>query len=108
MKEVDLRRLHRGVGITVAIFIILQAGSGFVLSLGGLHIASTHAHEEAFNTGHAQEQGERLWQDALEFIHLGGGIIGTIYRLLLGLGIVAVAVSGSMIFFKIRARSKRR
>jgi uncharacterized iron-regulated membrane protein len=108
MKEADLRRWHRTMGIIVAAFIILQAGSGFVLSLGGLPIASTHAHEEAYNTGHAHEEGQLLWQDALVYIHLGGGIIGTIYRLLLGLGIVVVAVSGSMIFFKARARSKRR
>ena len=96
------------MGIIVAAFIILQAGSGFLLSLGGLPILRTHAHEETYRPGHAQEEGERLWQDALELIHLGDGIIGTIYRLLLGFGIVATAVSGGTIFFKIRARSKRR
>ena len=97
MRESDLRRLHRAVGIKVAILVILQAGSGFVLSLGGLPIASTHAHEE----------GESVWHDALEFIHLGGGIVGTIYRLLLALGIVVMAVSGGMIFFSVRARKKK-
>jgi hypothetical protein len=107
MKEADLRRWHRTMGIIVAAFIILQAGSGFLLSLGGLPILRTYAHEATYSPGHAQEEGEWLWQDALDFIHLGGGIIGTIYRLVLGFGIVVVAVSGSMIFFKIRARSKR-
>jgi len=107
MKEADLRSLHRAVGIIVAVFIIFQAGSGFVLSLGGLPIGSTDAHEEALNTGHAHEEGESVWHDALEFIHLGGGIVGTIYRLLLGLGIVATAVSGGMIFFSVRARKKK-
>ena len=80
MKEADLRSLHRTVGIIVAVFIIFQAGSGFVLSLGGLPIGSTHAHEEALNTGHAQEEGESVWHDALEFIHLGGDIVGTFYE----------------------------
>jgi hypothetical protein len=32
MKEVDLRRWHRRPGIIVALFIILQTGSGFLLS----------------------------------------------------------------------------
>jgi hypothetical protein len=108
MREADLRRWHRSMGIIVAAFIILQVGSGFLLSLGGLPILRTYADQETYSSGHAQGEGERLWQDALDFIHLGGGIVGATYRLLLGLGIVVVAVSGSMIFFKIRARSKRR
>jgi len=91
----------------VALFIILQAGSGFFLSLGGLPIPHTHAHEEIYGRGSAQEQSGSLWHDALEFAHPGGGIIGTVYRLLLGLGIVVTAVSGGMIFFKIRARSRK-
>ena len=108
MREADLRRWHRSMGIIVAAFVILQAGSGFLLSLGGLPILRTYAHGETYSPGHAQEEGERLWQDALDFIHLGGGIVGTTYRLLLGLGIVLTALSGGTIFFKIRARSKRR
>jgi hypothetical protein len=108
MREADLRRWHRSMGIIVAAFVILQAGSGFLLSLGGLPIIRTYVHEETYSPGHAQEEGEWLWQDALEFVHLGGGIIGTIYRLLLGFGIVLTALSGGTIFFKVRALSKRR
>lgn len=107
MKEADLRSLHRAVGIIVAVFIIFQAGSGFVLSLGGLPIGSTHAHEESYSSAQTHEEGESVWHDALEFIHLGGGIVGTIYRLLLGLGIIVMAVSGGMIFFSIRTRKKK-
>jgi hypothetical protein len=108
MKEADLRRWHRTMGIIVAAFIILQAGSGFLLSFDGLPILRTYAYEGNYSPGHAEGEGESHLQDALQFIHLGGGILGTTYRLLLGLGIVVVAVSGSMIFFKARARSKRR
>jgi hypothetical protein len=108
MKEADLRRWHRALGIIVALFIILQAGSGFFLSLSDLSASRTHGHEETYGTGHAQEEGDSLWHDALGFVHLGGGTIGTVYRLLLGFGIVVTAVSGGMIFFKIRARSKKR
>jgi uncharacterized iron-regulated membrane protein len=97
MKESDLRRWHRALGIIVAVFLILQAGSGFVLSLNGLSILHTNAHEE----------GESLWYMSLEFIHRGGGTPGTIYRLAVGLSMLVMAVSGSVIFFKIRARSRK-
>jgi len=108
MKELDYRKWHRAIGIIVALFIILQAGSGFLLSLGGVSIPHTHAHEEVYRTGPDQEEGNSLWHDALEFIHHGGGIIGTTYRLLLGIGIVVMAVSGGMIYFKVSVRSKKR
>ena len=97
MKESDLRRWHRTLGIIVAVFVIFQAGSGFVLSLNGLSIPRTHAHEE----------GESLWHMSLEFIHRGGGTPGTIYRLAVGLSLLVMAVSGSMLFSKVRARSRK-
>ena len=107
MKEVDLRKWHRTIGIIVALFIVLQGGSGFLLSLNDLPAPRIHTHEEAYSTGHDHEEGDSLWHDALEFVHLGGGTIGTVYRLLLGFGIAVTAVSGGMLFFKIRARSKK-
>jgi multidrug transporter EmrE-like cation transporter len=33
-------------------------------------------------------------------------LVGTAYRLLVGIGIIGMAISGCMIFFKIRARSR--
>jgi hypothetical protein len=38
----------------------------------------------------------------------GGGIIGTMYQLLLGFGTIVISVTGSMIFFRVKARSKKR
>ena len=107
MKEVDLRRWHRAIGIIAVLFIILQAGSGFLISLSQLSVPHTPAHENTYSTGHAHEEGDSLWHDALVFVHLGGGIIGIIYRILLGIGIVMMAVSGSTILFKARARSRK-
>jgi hypothetical protein len=46
MREADLRRWHRTMGIIVGAFIILQVGSGFLLSLGGLSILRAYADEE--------------------------------------------------------------
>ena len=107
MKEVGLRRWHRGLGIIVALFIILQTGSGFLLSLGELSVPHTHAHEGAYAPGHDHKEGESSWHKALEFIHYGGSTAGTIYRLVIGISLLAMAVSGSTIFFKMRARFRK-
>lgn len=108
MKEVDIRKWHRIIGIIVAIFIILQAGSGFILSLGGLPIPRTHAYEETYGAEYADEEGDSLWHDALEFVHLGGGVFGAVYRIVVGMALLMMAVTGGMIFFKVRVRSKKR
>jgi uncharacterized iron-regulated membrane protein len=108
MKEADLRKWHRTMGIIVALFIILQAGTGLFLSLSDLPVPRNHAHEEAYSTGHDHEEGESLWDDALGFIHHGGGVFSAVYRIVVGMALLMMAVTGSMIFFRIRARSKKR
>ena len=88
MQEVELRQWHRTMGIILALFILLQATSGammaleFFLNLPGLFGPLTR-------------------------LHFGGGALGHIYRIILGLGVMGMATSGSLIYFKIRARSKK-
>jgi hypothetical protein len=141
MKESNLRKFHRNMGISLVVFIVLQAGSGFLISTSELSAPHSHAHEkqahekapepavvsshanevheeavvsplsneeheETVMPSNAHEEEESLWHESLEFVHHGAGPIGTIYRLLAGFGILGMAVSGSMIFFKIRARSR--
>ena len=108
MKEMDLRKWHRTIGITAALFIILQTGSGFLLSLGDLSVAHTHANEEAYTTSHAHEDVESSWHEVLEFIHRGGSTAGVIYRIAMGICLLVMVVTGSMIFFKVRARSGKK
>ena len=47
MKESDLRKWHRRMGIGLALFIIFQAGSGLLLSLGQIVTTHSHAHTES-------------------------------------------------------------
>jgi hypothetical protein len=88
MTEADLRKGHRTMGIMLALFIILQAGSGammaleFFLNLPGLF-------------------------GPLTKLHFGGGGLGHIYRTILGLGTLGMAVSGSLIYLKIRGRAHK-
>ena len=107
MKESNLRRWHRNLGILLALFIILQAGSGFLISLSGLSMPHSHANDGNHTPSLTHEEEEGVWHEGLEFLHHGAGRAGAIYRILLGIGLVLMAVSGSMIFFKIRARTRK-
>jgi hypothetical protein len=108
MKEVNLRAWHRRIGIILALFIILQAGSGFLITLGDLIPSTSPDTEHAVAVTTVDEEEEHFWDEALEFIHFGAGAAGALYRILLGAGVLWMAVSGGLIFFRIRARSKKR
>ncbi len=88
MNEADLRKWHRTMGIILALFIFLQAASGammaleFLLNFPGI-------------------------SGPLTKLHFGGGPLGHIYRIFLGLGVMGMATSGSLIYLKIRARTRK-
>jgi hypothetical protein len=88
MNEAYLRTWHRRMGIILAFFIFLQASSGLMLNLEDLFEITAMTR----------------WSKVL---HLGGGDIGTIYRTLLGLGLLGMAFSGSLIFYKIWQRTRK-
>jgi hypothetical protein len=103
MKERDLIKWHRNVGIVLAPLLVLQAISGVFLSADWL-------------LGYHQRVGEAireipsliwLWDKILVEIHYGLRIPGAIEHIVLGIGLVWVTVSGFMIFLNTRARKKR-
>ncbi len=107
MKEADLRKLHRTMGIIFAAFIILQAGSGLLISVGELFVSHSHAHEDSIIPHVDKEDGEsQLRHGIIGLVHHGAGPIGGIYRIVLSLGLLGMAVSGTRIFLMIRARRK--
>jgi hypothetical protein len=108
MKEVNLRKWHRRIGIILALFVILQAGSGLLIGLGDLSPSQTHAHSEPAVSSGGHEEAESPWHEALEFIHHGAGSAGALYRIIIGIGILWMAISGGLIFFQTRARSTKR
>jgi hypothetical protein len=105
MNEKDLRKWHRRMGITLAILIIIQAGTGILLTLGSLTADHNDTHSEQPAQQNASQSHESEWEEAMEFIHHGAGGVGFVYRLIVGFGVLGMAVSGSYIFFKIRSRS---
>jgi len=88
MTEANLRQWHRTMGIILALFIFLQAASGALMAL-----------EMLLNLPGLSSP--------LTKLHYGGGPLGHIYRILLGVGLMGMAVSGSLIYLKIRARTRK-
>lgn len=89
MNEADLRKWHRTMGITLALFLFLQGATGAMLSLEKL----LDLHELL---------------GLLRDLHFGGGLPGQVYRVILGLGLMGMATSGTLIYLKIRARTHRK
>jgi uncharacterized iron-regulated membrane protein len=89
MDEAYLRKWHRTMGIILAFFIFLQAASGAMMAFE--HALDAHG---LFGV--------------LTSIHYGGGFLGNLYRVILGLGLMGMATSGTLIYLKIRARTKKR
>jgi hypothetical protein len=87
MNEASLRKWHRTMGIIVALFLFLQAGTGTWVALDTLFQVPT------------------LY--SITRRHTAGGSLGDLYRIVLGLGTMAMAVTGTLIYLKIRARMKK-
>ncbi len=88
MDEAYLRKWHRTMGIILAFFIFLQAASGAMMAL---ELALNYTGLFGVLTG----------------LHFGGGSWGHLYRILLGLGLMGMAASGTLIYFKIQARMRK-
>jgi hypothetical protein len=111
MKEAIIRKWHRRMGITLALFIILQAVSGIILTLDWFETSPSHTHiegmnksDEVSNSSHAS-QGEATWYEAIELAHHGTSSTMKGYRILLGIGLVGMVLSGSTLFYKIKKRA---
>jgi hypothetical protein len=131
MNQLYLRKLHKTIGVVLAFFIFLQAGSGLFLSFAVNH---SHAHTDAVTTLdkheeepismveeraiepekdvavvreteaviHDHEDETEDSQSMLQSIHHGGGFVGSIYRIILASGFLFMAFSGSLIFYLTR------
>ncbi|OIP87252.1 MAG: hypothetical protein AUK24_09765 [Syntrophaceae bacterium CG2_30_49_12] len=106
-KESDLRKWHRVLGISLVLFVIMQAGSGLLITIDELGTGGSHSqvHSESIS-GIDAEGEESPWSEVLKFVHHRDGLWGFVYRILVGTGTLGMAITGSMIFMRIRARKK--
>ena len=86
MKEKNLRQGHRITGIIIAFFIILQSATGLMLSIENLL--------------------GKYWGGIIHDTHYRFNHIGDVYRIILGICLLWMAVSGIIIYIKIRVRAK--
>ncbi len=98
MKDIRLNTLHRYVGIAIAPFMVIQTLSGLLLDFG---LFRRGAGEEGTPVSRAS------WDLLLVKVHFGPGWLGDAYHLLLGAGIVWMALSGWILYLRVR-RSRRR
>lgn len=129
MKEANLRKLHRYSGLILAIFIVFQVGTGLLMSVKQLMVPGD-VHEHVAPSAHQEPGGEiesrdiqghdKVSQHATTWnwvkdtagsnvmtIHHGGGLLGQIYRILLGTGILFQTAVGILIFLRIRSRARK-
>ncbi len=91
MKEVGVRKFHRLLGIIVVWFLAGQVLTGVGLTALGLAPGSSPSQLDSI----------------LSVLHFGWPPLGGIYRIILGLATLAQGISGIIIFFLIRARTKK-
>lgn len=128
MEEKNLRKWHRGPGIILALLVVLQAGTGLIFTVDEAvkapkataqdrennneevhgHNGNGLAQDEEYNNERQEDHDHGGGVMAiLATIHHQGGVTGLIYRTLTGLGLLWMAGSGSLIYFRIKARQKR-
>jgi len=91
MKERIVRNFHYRVGITIVVFLLVQAVTGMLLGLGTL----------------ASVSGPK-WFQVLEIIHTNWEPVGSLYRVILGLGTAVQCILGIIIILLSRDRYKKK
>lgn len=132
MKEITLRKIHRTMGVILAVFIILQAGTGFIFAVGALLKSFDKVEKENTEQVQAKDTDDDddgikensgkgsnndddssskekalSFEDILRFIHMKGGPAGAVYRIILCSGLLGMVFSGFIIFLKIQGRTKK-
>ncbi|MBA3016125.1 MAG: hypothetical protein KKD63_08825 [Proteobacteria bacterium] len=121
MEERVLRRNHRYLGITLVFFLFIQGGSGLLISVNELfNPPSTIDSQEMQDHSHGnppdrpdvstenklskQEHGRHGF---LGRFHHSKAAAWSLYRIIIGSGLMAMLFSGTTIFIKTQSRSRK-
>ena len=91
MKEVGVRKFHGLLGIIVVWFLAGQALTGLVLAALGLAPGGSPSQLDSI----------------MSALHFGWNPVGGTYRIVLGLATLAQGISGIIIYFLIRSRTRK-
>jgi len=89
MNEKTLRRLHRSIGLPLVLFIVIQSATGLFLAIENM-LGSYWG-----------------WGGLLRDMHHSYGVPGDLYRVLIGLGMLWMAISGVLIYRAIQIRTRK-
>ncbi|HEX9715486.1 MAG TPA: hypothetical protein VGA28_07330 [Desulfurivibrionaceae bacterium] len=111
MAEKTLRKYHATLGAILSLFIFIQVGSGTLIAFNemlgrGRHANTGHApadlHDEA-DGHHGDQQHE---ENLLQIVHHHGTPLFQALRVLFGIGVLTIIISGTIIYAISRTRKK--
>lgn len=88
MQEVEVRKIHRTLGIIIVWFLAIQVLTGLLIALGAL----------------MGTPDEASWLSSVKAVHWDWNPLGSILRLVLGLATLAQGIGGIIIYRMIQAR----
>lgn len=112
MKQANFRKWHRWLGIFLAVFIVLQVGSGLWLTASEIGSGHEHGeeseHNEAVTNGGQGHEGEEESHEhgVVGLVHHAEATWTALYRVALALGILLQTFLGLAIFFAMRRAHK--
>ena len=112
MKQAGFRKWHRRLGLILAVFIVLQVGSGLWLTASEIGSGHEHGeeseHNEAVTNGGREHEGEGESHEhgIVGLVHHAEATWTALYRVALALGILLQTFLGLVIFFAMRKPSK--
>jgi len=103
MREVTLRCWHRRIGGPLALFILLQAVTGLLLSIERLFGSDNNLRHMVIETGNSTLL--HVFDSLTRGLHYGGPQLwGNLYRIALSVGLIWMTVSGLTIYLRVRSR----
>jgi uncharacterized iron-regulated membrane protein len=100
-KVIYLNKLHRCVGVCIAPFLVIQTLSGLLLDFGLFRRGSFGPGVE--EVSHARNVADTL----LVKLHFGPGTVNDCYHFALGVGVIWMALSGWVLYLRIRKARKK-
>jgi len=111
MTEKNVRKYHGTIGVILSLFILVQVGSGTLIALNevlgrGHHVhAGSSQHDTNYKVDDHNEQND---EDGLnQIVHHYGGRLVQALRVLLGLGVLFMVISGIVIYVLVHNRKKQ-
>lgn len=110
MTEKNIRKYHGRIGMLLAIFILIQVGSGTIIAFNTIIEQRPHTHDEYSNIDvHNMGDNDNSSTNKaglIKTIHHHGETIFQILRIVLGIGIFMMVISGAAIYLLMQKRTK--